>query len=840
MENRNKNKLWLITAMIVFIGFIVSTCDDGANLSSGGGCTHEWNVFVQTINPTCTTAGVKTRTCKNCSAVDAVTETGAPALGHEWEYTEGSILPTCLLDGYGTVRCKRDGCDYIITDNIIEKRNHHFVEHWEVIDASTCIAAGLEERFCTHDCGEIGNRETRIINSLGHNWNDWITQTEPTETEPGEETRACQRADCNSTENRLTSPTASTPGLGFHLMWGDTYAVSKGTATASVIVIPATYNGLPVTCIDYYGFEDYTMMTNIFIPDSVTTVQYSAFRGCTNLENITIPFSVTSIFVDFALFDGCESLKSINVDSNNPNYLSRDGILYDKPVTQILYIPKLISGNISIPNGVEIIGDNAFVRYGIQSIVIPDSVTTINAYAFRECTSLENVTMGNNVASIDSGAFFDCSSLTSITIPNSVTSIGYSAFSGCTSLESITIPASVTSIGDSAFLGCINLSVTWYYNPSFNANIFRTNYYNDITILKTVIIPTSVTSISDNAFDNCINLESIIIPNSVTSIGNGAFSGCSSLESITIPDSVTSIGYSAFQDCTNLSVTWNYNPAFNANVFRTNYSNEITGLKTVIIPNGVTNIGDSAFFYCTGLTNIIIPASITSIGDSAFLGCTNLSVTWNYNPAYTANVFKTDNYNTQISILKTVIIPNGVTNISDNAFYNCINLESITIPNSVTSIGDFTFYGCSSLESITIPNSVTSIGDYTFYGCSSLKSIIIPDNVTSIGIVAFRDCTNLTSVTIPASMATIGSRAFQNCSNLSIVTILRTTPPTLPSTTSEFNNTTVFSNVSYVGGYNYYTILPKLRIEVPDSSLTAYKNSSTWNHYASYIYAITE
>ena len=120
----------------------------------------------------------------------------------------------------------------------------------------------------------------------------------------------------------------------------------------------------------------------------------------------------------------------------------------------------------------------------------------------------------------------------------------------------------------------------------------------------------------------------------------------------------------------------------------------------VTIPNGVTSIGDGAFSGCTNLNNVTVPNSVTSIGQQAFSGCTSLNITWNYNPALTAENFK--------DYLKTVIIPNGVTTIRDEAFQQCSNLTSVTIPNSVTSIGWETFADCSNLTNVTIPNSVTS------------------------------------------------------------------------------------------------------------------------------------
>ena len=128
--------------------------------------------------------------------------------------------------------------------------------------------------------------------------------------------------------------------------------------------------------------------------------------------------------------------------------------------------------------------------------------------------------------SIEEYAFSNCSDLISVTIPDSVISIKKYAFYECISLKSVIIGNSVTSIGESAFEYCDNLT--------------------------SVIIGNSVTSIGDCAFYSCVSLKSVTFGNSVTSIGDYAFRCCKSLRSIEIPSSVTSIGGLAFTICTNL------------------------------------------------------------------------------------------------------------------------------------------------------------------------------------------------------------------------------------------------------------------------------------------------
>ena len=158
----------------------------------------------------------------------------------------------------------------------------------------------------------------------------------------------------------------------------------------------------------------------------------------------------------------------------------------------------------------------------IPEIIDGKRVTRIGDFAFTTSAGIESITIPNSVTSIGGNAF-EYTNLSSITIPSSVTWIGEDAFSGCSRLANVTIPSSVTWIGEGAFSGCSRLA--------------------------NVTISDSVTKIYSSAFQGCTSLTSITIPNSVTSIGDAAFYGCTSLKSITIPDSVMSIDITAFSGC---------------------------------------------------------------------------------------------------------------------------------------------------------------------------------------------------------------------------------------------------------------------------------------------------
>ena len=283
-----------------------------------------------------------------------------------------------------------------------------------------------------------------------------------------------------------------------------------------------------------------------------------------------------------------------------------------------------VTGNLVIP---------ASVIYGTY----PYPVTSIDYYAFYQCTHLTSVTIPDGVTSIDSGAFAYCTGLTSVNIPSSVTSIGIYAFYECDGLNFVIIPNSVTTIGENAFYNVLHIE----YHGSATGSPWGAIYMNGVTdgdfifsdatkhflclYIGTggnVSIPSTVDTIGVYAFHECYGLTSVTIPNSVTSIGSFAFVLCTGLTSVTIGSGVTSIGSFAFHGCTRLT--------------------------SVTIPNSVTSIGKRSFCYCSGLTSVTIPNSVTSIGWAAFENCTHLT---------------------------SVSIGSGVTSIGERAFYNCSSIH---------------------------------------------------------------------------------------------------------------------------------------------------------------------
>ena len=596
------------------------------------------------------------------------------------------------------------------------------------------------------------------------------------------------------------------------------YSVTDiGECSDTDIIIPATYEGLPVTSIGKGAFSNCWEVTSITLPDGVTSIGNDAFYYCSSLASINIPDGVTSI--------GNYAFNSTRLSS------------------------------ITIPDSVTSIGSYAF-QYcrNLTSIAIPDGVTRIRTSAFADCSSLVSINIPDGVTSIDRYAFNNSSSLESITIPDSVTSISSCAFRNCTSLASVIFGenSQLTSIEEGAFYYCTSLTTVYYggteakWNSltigSSNAPLTDATrycfsatrptesgnwwyYVNGVpTVWEVAEVPAysqgleftlneGGESYSVSGIGECTDTE-IIIPATyeglpVTGIGDEAFWDCFRLVSITIPDSVTSIGENAFSYSEVLaSVT------FGENSQLTSIGNDAfkgcTSLTSFTIPDSITSIDRYAFSGCTGLTSITIPDGITSIDDGAFWGCTSLA---------------------------SIKIPEAVTSIGLSAFYDCTSLVSITIPDSVTNIGEGAFSGCSSLTSMTvaagntvyhsagnciietatgvliagcknsvIPNdgSVTSIDRYAFFGCTSLSSITIPDSVTSIGYSAFARCTSLASVTFGenSKLTSIGNCAFENCTSLTSITI----PNSVTSIgDSAFDGCTSLTNIAVDNNNPSYT-----------------------------------
>ena len=454
---------------------------------------------------------------------------------------------------------------------------------------------------------------------------------------------------------------STTDGITYQLANnGTTYTVTGYDGSDTVIVIPDSVGGIPVTKIANNAFKDKQRIASITVPDSVTsigdyafygcislteinlgngikTIPYCMAQGCNKLQSIVIPDSVTSIGAH--AFAGCSSLTSVYIndlsnwcnisfsyDTSNPLRYANNLSVKGELVTELV-----------IPDDVTIIKSYAFCNFdGITSVVIPDSVTSIGSDAFRYCSQLTSVVIGDRVTSIGDSAFFYCDSL-------------YVVYNN----SDLLIEIGSTNNGELAYYAkiLVDNGETIYRNDGYNYTLtddgflFREmNFEYELIAYTggedTVTLPESINGNSYD-LDRMRGVVNVIIPEEFTTISYKTFAGCSSLTSVVIGDSVTSIGSEAFRDCSSLT--------------------------SVVIGDSVTSIGNYAFLSCYSLTGMVIGDSVTSIGSSAFNACSSLT--------------------------------------------------SVVIGDSVEFIGSYAFYGCSSLTEVYYNGSAAewnsiSIGSY--------------------------------------------------------------------------------------------------------------------------------
>ena len=829
--------------------------DTNININIGGTTEHvHTETLIPAIESTCTEHGkTEGKKCLVCNEI-IVPQEDAPLKAHTFDDDRDATCNNCTF--------VRDITCY-----------HTHIEFLEAKE-STCTETGLTEGRKCEDCGLILVAQ-EVISLKNHTAGDWTIDKNATTTEEGHKYLTC--IVCKQIIEESIIPVVKEPSAGLEYTLNSdkkSYSLTGiGTCTDTYIVIPETYDGLPITTIGEKAFYGKNNIVGVFIPKYIQTIGTNAFNycyslaevefahdsqlktieqsfgHCTSLKEIKIPSTVSNIwgytFADCTsletvifpkkvkelqdrTFSGCKSLKNVYYEGTLEDWLS---IKYSG----------YLNGDDGNPlcNGANLYIDNKLVT----DVVVPDTIDTIETYAFEGCTSITSITIPTSVVKLNLNfslspnlkdlyyqgniedwckvshsslskvnLYFNGELVTDIVIPSSVTELKPNIFGGCTSLKSIVIPDSITIISDDAFWGCKSLtnvsipnSVTTIGKNAFAECVSLANIslpkglsnigdyaFKGCTSLKSITIPEGITSIGKSAFIGNTSLTNAVIPDSVTIIDESAFEGCVLLTNVRIPTSIETIGTNAFKDCASIL----YNQFDNA-LYLGNENNPYvilikakdTSITSCQIHNDTITIEAEAFKDCTNLSNITIGNSVKTIGASSFMNCTSLN-----NVIIPDCVISINNSAFKgCTNLSNLTIGNSVKTIGISAFNNCTSLNNIVIPNSVTTIDQSAFCDCKSLTSITIPNSVTSLGNSVFYNCINLTNIELPDSINKIGTSAFYGCTSLKTIALPNGLSSIAESAFRECTSLTNITI----PSSVTSIgTYAFANCTSLSNVT--------------------------------------------
>ncbi|MBQ5327833.1 MAG: leucine-rich repeat protein [Oscillospiraceae bacterium] len=344
--------------------------------------------------------------------------------------------------------------------------------------------------------------------------------------------------------------------------------------------------------LEFCAFSECVALKEIVIPDSVTSCGSSAFSNCyglleavigkglkqipnsmffgdRNLESVTLPEGLTYIgdtaFSDCGLFKftipatltglgssvfgGCRRLSEFYVESGNQYYKAVDGVLFTKDgKTLVAYSMGDITSYYYVPAGTEVIARSAFNdSYRLQYIYFPDSLKTIEPYAFAYCESLWAVTFTPNITRIGDSAFRSCVSLYRAMFKNPDVILESSVFANCDTMEDITLPANLKEIPNGLFYGSARLAEVEI--PKTVTKI-GSSAFLDCDSLKTITIPGNVKTIEQQAFDYCNKLETVVMEEGVQKIGWLAFSRSPNLKKVVIPSSVTTIENKSSTDWT--------------------------------------------------------------------------------------------------------------------------------------------------------------------------------------------------------------------------------------------------------------------------------------------------
>ena len=574
-----------------------------------------------------------------------------------------------------------------------------------------------------------------------------------------------------------------------------------GADSLTSVTIPTS-----VTSIGVHAFTGAISLSSITIPDSVTSIGNFAFSSMTSMNSITIPESVTSIGT--GVFYYANSLSNINVDTNNQNYRSLGGVLFNKSATTLICYPTGKSEtSYDVPSTVMTIGNSAFANArSLTSVGIPAAVTNMEAYAFQNASSLTSITLPAGLVTLDFYTFNGATSLSSVyflgdaplgstdafvnvasgakayiksgatgfasegetwnrlIVEDDANTVTYNSTNGsAVTSGSFTTGGSIQTAPTSTRPGYTLTGWSRTENGTVVTFPYKPGVVADITLYASWSVNTN--SVSYNAGSgSAVTSGSFVtggkIQTSPTSTRAGyTLSGWATsatgsvIEFPYTPNATSDITLYAIWSANTNTVT--YNAASGSIVTAGSFT---TGGTIQSAPTS-SRLGYTLTGWSTSANGSVIEFPYTPTATSDI----TLYAIWQLNGEFHCTTglplvgqISSRTYTITRGVVSAgsdcvgaVVIPSGVTAITDSAFLNAAELTSI-------SVDEANLHYASS-NGVLFNKSLTTLVKYpagksgTFY--------VIPNSVTSIGNCAFKDTNSLISITIPASVISIGDSA---------------------------------------------------------------------------------
>lgn len=550
--------------------------------------------------------------------------------------------------------------------------------------------------------------------------------------------------------------------------------------------------------------DSYLSSGKVTMPDAVRTdvktdygqgypiveISSSAFLGKTAITDMELSKNLQTI--GNSAFYGMSGLVTTNLTSlNNLSYIGSDAFV-DVP----WYLSYLASHQ-----GEPIIFGN--VLYAISgtlsdsTFVVPDNIVQIASGAFKGQSGLNSVILPDGLKMIGANAF-EQTGLASLTLPSSVTSVGDEAFKDCKNLSLIDAVGSQDNVlGANVFSGDTNVTELSYSGNYDFASLFGTS---DLSLLSTLSFTGGTSgAVAQDMFAGAnMPLLTSVDMKGVTYIGSGAFSGMVGISGLTNTDSVEYAADNSFAD-----TLWYANKpvgplylghcflGFKGDMTQIVLPDGITGISgeamdgyafPLTVPQSVKYLGSYALDGAIGLTDINLP-NIKEVGDYAFANCTELaSIVLADNAVLGEKFCKGDVAVTYAAMpygdsLKALFGKNtmpklatykflaGPESVIAGMFTNMTTLVSVDFGTTINTIGDSAFKGCTGLTSLIFPKTMGVIGMWAFFGCTSLNNVkfevekglsfsgkLIYKGVSKLSDFCFAGCTLLSYSTVGDDM----------------------------------------------------------------------------------------